>query len=177
MTSTWQHQRIYRSVENVWITDSTLAKSKVVRITRPCAKPTSITFLLQINMTFDHISRMLSRYSIKTVGLPPKVFSFISLVKDYTVWVCKSITCECGQVYIGQPSLSTETMVKEHHHHICLALSDNLTLAEHSFIQQNYVQLRDTKILSTKPHYNREATEIKLHPKDTNSDDGRIMCS
>jgi hypothetical protein len=62
-------------------------------------------------------------------------------------------------------------MAKEHHHHICLALSDNLTLAEKSFIQQHYVQLQDTKILSTKPHYNREATEVELHPKDMNSDE------
>jgi hypothetical protein len=39
------------------------------------------------------------------------------------------------------------------------------------------VQLRDTKIVSTKCHYNREANEIELHPKDKNGDDGRTVSS
>lgn len=177
---TWQHQRIYRSVENVWLTGSTLDKSKVVRTTRPCAKPTSITFLLQIHTNFNHISRMLSRYNSKSVDRHPRSpasFPLLRTIRDCRLWVCKSISCKSGQVYIGQTSLSTETRLKEHHQHICLAHSDNLTPAEHSFIQQYHMQLWDTKILSTKPHYNSEATEIELHPKDRNSDDGPIMSS
>jgi hypothetical protein len=78
---------------------------------------------------------MLSRYDIKSVGPPPKISSFISLVKDCRLWRCRNVTCECRQVYIRQPSRSTETMVKEHHQRICLGLSDNLTLAKQNFIQ------------------------------------------
>lgn len=107
----------------------------------------------------------------------PASFPLIRTVWDCRLWRCKSITCKCRQVYIGQPSRSTETMVKEHHQRICLALSDNLTLAEHSFIQQQHVQLWDTEVLSTKSHCNREATEIELHPKDRNSEDGPIVSS
>jgi hypothetical protein len=52
-----------------------------------------------------------------------------------------------------------------------------LTLAEHSFKQEHYVQLRDTKILSTKPLSKREATWIELHPNNRNNEGGPIQSS
>jgi hypothetical protein len=59
-------------------------------------------------------------------------------------------------VYIEQKCPSTDTRVKEHHHHICL---------EHPVD----IKLWDTSTLSTTSSYMyciiREITETKLHPK------------
>jgi hypothetical protein len=46
-------------------------------------KPTSVALLPFVNMTFSHISHMLSRHIIKSVGLPPrKIANFLQPVKD-----------------------------------------------------------------------------------------------
>jgi hypothetical protein len=69
-------------------------------------KPTSVALLPFVSTTFNHISRVLSRHNIKSVGLlPRKIANFLQPMKDdlglKTPGVY-SIPCECGQVYIGQ---------------------------------------------------------------------------
>jgi hypothetical protein len=46
-------------------------------------KPTLVALLPFVNMTFSHISHMLSRHIIKSVSLPPrKIANFLRPVKD-----------------------------------------------------------------------------------------------
>jgi hypothetical protein len=59
----------------------TLDPSKKVATTPE--KPTSVALLPFVNMTFNRISRMLSRHNITSVGLPPrKIASFLRPVKE-----------------------------------------------------------------------------------------------
>lgn len=57
-------------------------------------------------MTYSSIKRMLGRYSIKNVSLPPrKICIFFRPVKDnlrLRTAGAYSNPCECGQVYIGR---------------------------------------------------------------------------
>jgi hypothetical protein len=90
-----------------------------------------------------------------------------------------SITCECGQVYIGQTGRSIDTRIKERHRHIRLAHPDKSVVAEHSISWGHRIQLQDTKILSTKSRYMdrliKEAIEIKLHLNIMNREDSLCL--
>jgi hypothetical protein len=45
--------------------------------------PDSVAFLSYVGIIFNHISRVLSRHKIKSVGLPlRKIYSFLRPVKD-----------------------------------------------------------------------------------------------
>jgi hypothetical protein len=53
------------------------------RVTTTPEKPTLVAFLPFVYTTFNHISRVLSRHNIKSVGLPSrKIASFLQPVKD-----------------------------------------------------------------------------------------------
>jgi hypothetical protein len=53
------------------------------RVAKTPEKPTSVALLPFVNTTFNHNSHMLSRHSVKTVGLlPRKTASFLRPVKD-----------------------------------------------------------------------------------------------
>jgi hypothetical protein len=78
--------------------------------------PTSFALLPYVQTTYGHLSRMLAKLNIKSVGLPPrKISSFLRPVKDdlglRTPGVY-SIPCECGRVYIGQTGRSIATRIK-----------------------------------------------------------------
>jgi hypothetical protein len=71
-------------------------------------------------MTFNSISRLLSKHNIKSVGLPlKKIPRFLLPVKDdlglKTPGVY-SMPCKNCQVYTRQTGNSTETRIKEQHH-------------------------------------------------------------
>jgi hypothetical protein len=71
-----------------------------------------VAFLSFVTPIFNHISKVLTRHNIKTVG------------------IC-SIPCECGKVCIDQTSCSIETRIKEHHWHIRLYHPDSHGQAQH----------------------------------------------
>jgi hypothetical protein len=77
----------------------------------PCEDHTSMAFLPFIDITFNCISRALSKYNSKTVGFPPrKLSSFLHPMKDHVALKVPGvyiISCECGKVYIGQTGWRT----------------------------------------------------------------------
>jgi hypothetical protein len=118
---------------------------------------TSEAFLPFVDITFNHISRVLSKHNIKTVGLPPQKFSsFPRPVKDYLALKTPgiySIPCQCRKVYIGQTGHSVEMRVKEHHRHIRLQHTEKSALAEYSISLGHQNQLHNTSILANKSRY------------------------
>jgi hypothetical protein len=103
-----------------------------------------------------------------------KMSSFLRLVRDdlgLNASGVYSISCECGQVFIGQTGHLIDISLEEHWQDICLKHLDNSALVEHSIHLGHH-----TAILSTKPRYIdriiRELTEIKLYPNSANRKDG-----
>jgi hypothetical protein len=82
----------------------------------PTKDPTSVAFLPFDVSTFNHISRVLTKHNIRTVGLPPKkVTRFLRPIKDdlgLKTPGIYSIPCKCGRAYIGQIRHSNETSIK-----------------------------------------------------------------
>ena len=69
-------------------------------------KPISTAYLPYTQTTYGRISRMLAKYNIKSVAIPPrKISSYMPQTKDApglrTPGTYK-IPCECGKVYIGE---------------------------------------------------------------------------
>jgi hypothetical protein len=143
----------------------------------------SVTFVPYMSMTFSRISRLLSWYNFKSVGLfLKKIPIFLCPVKDdlglKTRGVC-CMPCKCGQVYIRQTRLSIKTRIKEPCHHISLEQPDVPTMANHSINLGYHIKLQGTTILSTNSRYIdwmiREAIEIQLHTDNMNREDGLCL--
>jgi predicted GIY-YIG superfamily endonuclease len=137
-----------------------------------------VAFLPFVDITFNSISRVLSKHNIKTVGLPPrKLCSFLHPIKDHQAQKTPgiySIPCECGKVYIGQTGCSIEMRLKEHHRHICLQHPEKSAVAEHSINLSHQIQLHNTSILANKSRYMDQTVRevIDLHPNNINREDG-----
>jgi hypothetical protein len=79
-------------------------------------EPNSVAFLPFVGTIFNHISRVLARHNIKSVGLTHmKLSSLLSPVKDHlgisTPGVYR-IPCECGRLYIGQTRRSVDIRLR-----------------------------------------------------------------
>jgi hypothetical protein len=136
---------------------------------QPENEPNSVTFLPFVGTIFKHISRVLARQNIKTVGLHyMKLSSLLRPVKDHLglrkPGLYKS-PCKCGRVYIGQIGRSVDIRLKEQQCHIQLEHPDKSAIAEHS-INQGHTLFHDASILNTSARYMdrtvREAFEVVL---------------
>jgi hypothetical protein len=124
---------------------------------QPDENPVSVTILSYVRSIFNHISRVLFRPNIKSVGLPPrKISSFFRSFKDdleLRIPGVYSIPCECGQVNIGQTGGSVDTRLKGHQRHLNLEHLDRSAVAEQSINLGHRMRLQNTTILSTKTRY------------------------
>jgi hypothetical protein len=96
-------------------------------------KPASIVFIPYTQTTYGQLSRMLAKFNIKSVALPPRnIFSYLPPVKDALVsrpLGVYSIPRECGKVYIRQRGRSIQFRIKEHNRHTRLAQTDKSAAA------------------------------------------------
>jgi hypothetical protein len=70
-------------------------------------------------MAFNHLSRVLSKYGARTVGiLPLEAANLLEPVEGDQLKThgIHSISCECGAVCISGTEGSNGNKVKEHHH-------------------------------------------------------------
>jgi hypothetical protein len=168
-----RHKPIYLKNGVFWVvTPEWLQRPADPQSPQPDNKPHSVAFLPFVGTVFNHISRVLARHNIKSVGLPHvKLSSLLRPVKDHlglrTPGVYR-IPCECGRVYIGQMGRSVDIRIKEHQRHIQLEHPDKSAVAEDSIDQGYRIQFYNSSILATKTRsiYRivRAAIEIGLHP-------------
>jgi hypothetical protein len=87
-----------------------------VRGAPPSYDPDLVMFLHSVGSTFNQIGRLLSQLNIKSP--PRKIFRFLQPGKDnlgLNTPGVYSIPRECGQLYLGQASCSSDIRLKEYH--------------------------------------------------------------
>jgi len=81
-------------------------------------KPISTAYLPYTQTTYGKLSRMMPKYNIKSVAIPPrKIANDMTPTKDapgLRTPGIYNIPCECGKVYIGQIGRSIQLSIKEH---------------------------------------------------------------
>jgi hypothetical protein len=95
---------------------------QATRTTKNDIKLISTAYIPYTHKIYGRLSRILAKYSIRSVALPPrKIFNYLPPVKDalgLRTPGIYSIPCECGRVYIGQSGRSVQLRIKEHNRHI-----------------------------------------------------------
>jgi hypothetical protein len=132
------------------------------------------------SLVSNKIGRLLEKYNIKTVHiLERENFSFMRTVKDkldLKVAGIYCVPCECGKVYIGQTGGTIEARCKEHMRHIRLGQPEKSAVAEHRFHSGHNIDFSSVSILNKVTGFMdriiKEAIEIRLHPRNFNTDGG-----
>jgi hypothetical protein len=126
-------------------------------LNQPNNDPNSVAVLPFVGTVFNHVSKVLARHNIKSVGLSRmKLSSLLRPVKDRlglgTPGVYR-ILCERGKVYTGQTGCFVDIRLREHQRHIRLEHRDKSAAAENSIDQGRYIQFYSSSILATKTRH------------------------
>jgi hypothetical protein len=127
----------------------------------------------------NKISRLLTKYNIKTVHVPKKKNrQLLRTAKDdlgLKIPGVYHIPCECGKVYIGQTGRSIEARCKEHMRHIRLDQPEK-SVAEHSINTGHQIDFNNVSVLDRASGYVdclvKEAIQISLNQNNFNRDNG-----
>jgi hypothetical protein len=127
----------------------------------------------------NKISRLLTKYNIKTVHVPKKkTRQLLRTAKDdlgFKIPGVYRIPCECGKVYIGQSGRSIEARCKEHTGHIRLDQPEKSAIAEHSISTGHQIDFNVSVLDRASGYMDRlvkEAIQIRLNHKNFNRDHG-----
>jgi hypothetical protein len=138
-------------------------------------------YLPYIRGTTDKISRLLSKYDIKTIFRPQqKIRDIIRNVKEKdrmeTEGVYKISCRTCQQVYVGETGRTIKTRMKEHDAAIRLGYTERSAVAEHAE-RGHEIDVNNPEILAKVKNFKtriyREALEIKKHNNNFNRDQGQ----
>jgi hypothetical protein len=120
-------------------------------------KPTGVAVLPYQQAITTKISRILTKYNIKTIHVPRKKnIHMLRPVKDdlgLKVPVVYRIPCECGEIYVGQTGGSIEARCKEHLRHIRLEQPEKSAVAEHSINTGHRIDFSSTSVLDKAAGY------------------------
>ncbi|XP_055858904.1 uncharacterized protein LOC129921196 [Episyrphus balteatus] len=138
-------------------------------------------FLPYVKGVTDRVGKILKRYGVKSIFLPPKkVITYLKSPKDQfpleTPGVY-AVPCSCGSSYVGQTQRSIATRLKEHISAVSKKQREKSAICEHILDhpdEHHWIHFDQAKVLAKEPHYIprlvREAIEIKRH-QNFNRDD------
>jgi hypothetical protein len=117
------------------------------------------------------------------MGVPPKkIPSFLWPLKDDVGLKAPGVyrvSCNCGQVYVGQIGHSIKTRIKKCQRHIRLEQPGKSAMVKHSINWGHCFKLPDPTIFSTKTRYLawiiRAAIKIELHVNNMKRVDGLCL--
>jgi hypothetical protein len=131
--------------------------------------------------TTEAIARLLNKNNIGVAYKPTrKIGNWAKSVKDKTNPLegpgVYRVTCECGEVYVGQTRRSINTRMKEHKS--CLTKLDDVksAIAKHAIEEDHKIQWDKIDVLhkerNNKKRLILEAIEVKKNNKNFNREDG-----
>jgi hypothetical protein len=131
--------------------------------------------------TTEAIARLLNKNNIGVAYKPTrKIGNWAKSVKDkinpHEGPGVYKVTCECGDVYIGQTRRSINTRIKEHKS--CLTKLDSVksAVAKHSIEEDHKIQWGEVDVLHRERNYTKriilEAIEVRRNNKNFNREDG-----
>ncbi|XP_055842472.1 uncharacterized protein LOC129909411 [Episyrphus balteatus] len=138
-------------------------------------------FLPYVKGVTDRVGKILKRYGVKSIFLPPKkVINYLKSPKDQfpleTPGVY-AVPCSCGASYVGQTQRSIATRLKEHISAVSKKQREKSAICEHILDhpdEHHWIHFDQAKVLAKEAHYIprlvREAIEIKRH-QNFNRDD------
>jgi hypothetical protein len=117
-------------------------------------KPNLRAYIPYTQTTYGRLSRMMAKYNIKSIQLPPKKFSnYLPPVKDAVGLKTPgiySIPCECEKVYIGQSGQSIQIQVRENERHIRLAQTEKSAVANITLTRNTQLNYRTLNVCRPK---------------------------
>ncbi|XP_046401609.1 uncharacterized protein LOC124167669 [Ischnura elegans] len=150
------------------------------KVPKTIEEPVARACLPYVSSVSGKISRILRRFNIASIHLPPpKLRDYLVRAKDpvglKTPGVYR-VPCECGEAHIGETGRTIETRLKEHKRHLRLGQPEKSAIAERSIQHDHVIQFDDAEILMRSTKYwdrvVKEAIEIRLDHKNFNRDAG-----